>query len=249
MVLALGASAVIAAATRQFAGTADTEGSGGTALVRRGDLVVSVTEGGNVRAKESVDIINEVEGSSTIAELVDEGATVEKDQVLMRMDSMDLEERKTNEESKLRSMEAEHKAADLNLKIQVNEAESNITQAELKVTFAEMDLTKYTEGDWPQQLREADSDIALADQEWEQAKDQLYWTTRLEEAGAATKQQLKADTLSVRRTEIKLTHAKKRRELLEQYEYPSNWPSSRATWPRASANWNASSSRWPATSH
>ena len=220
MVLALAASAVIAAATRQFGGTSDAGGSGGTAIVRQGDLVVSVTEGGSVRAKESVDIINEVEGSSTIAELVDEGATVEKDQVLMRMDSMDIEERKTDEESRLRSMEAEFKAAELNLAIQLSQAESNITQAGQKVTFAQMDLTKYTEGDWLQQLSEADSDITLADQEWEQAKDQLYWTERLEQAGAATKQQLKADTLSVRRTEIKLTHAKKRRELLEQYEYP-----------------------------
>ncbi|MBN1846368.1 MAG: hypothetical protein JW810_11835, partial [Sedimentisphaerales bacterium] len=41
--------------------------------VRRGDLVISVTESGNIQARESVDLLCEVEGRTTIISVVPEG--------------------------------------------------------------------------------------------------------------------------------------------------------------------------------
>ena len=60
-----------------FAGGSDAlDTAGGTAEARRGDLVITVSESGSLRAKESVSIINEVEGQSTIAEIVPASAHV-----------------------------------------------------------------------------------------------------------------------------------------------------------------------------
>lgn len=201
-------------------GPGDASGRGSTATVRRGDLVITVTEGGSLRAKESIDIINEVEGRSTIAEVVEEGAQVTKDQVILRLDAKELEERKAQEEATLRTIIADVEASELNLQIQKDEARSKIAEAERNVRFAQIDLDKYTQGDWPQKVREAEADIVLAEEEHRQAQQTLEGTIRLVDAGAAAPQQIETDRLTLQRKAINLEHARKKLELMKQYEHP-----------------------------
>lgn len=215
-VVVLGAMAALAGSAARSTDHA----SGGTALVRRGDLAIVVTEDGSLRAKESVDIINEVEGSSTVAEVVDDGTYVEQGQVLLRLDSKEMEEREAESRSQLRTLEADHKAAVENLSISEDERESVIKQGQQKVEFAGIDLEKYEKGDWPQQQKEALAAIALAEQEMAQNKDTLDWTRKLLAAGVATQEQLRADDLAFQRSEIKWKQEKARLELLVKYEYP-----------------------------
>lgn len=200
-------------------GGGDSEPPGGSAVARRGDLVITVSESGDLKAKESISIINEVEGQSTIAEIVPEGKTVEKDEVLLRMDSKDLVDRQAQMEADLGTLEAEHKSAVLNLEIQKKEAESAIAAAEQKVTFAKMDLDKYLQGDYPQQQRAMESDIAISKAEFQQAKDELYWTEKLLEKDAVTRQKLETDKLNLEKARISVEQAEENLRLLKAFEY------------------------------
>ena len=72
-----------------------------TATAKRGDLTVTVSEGGALLALESHEIKNEVQGQPTILEIVDEGTVItEQDaiegKVLVRLDVSDLVEREGN---------------------------------------------------------------------------------------------------------------------------------------------------------
>jgi len=200
-------------------GQADSEPLGGTAIVRRGDLEITVNENGSLRARDSISIVNEVEGSSTIAEIVPEGTFVQKGALLLKMDSKEMEDRKATESATLDSLRAEYEAAKINLEIQRKEAESAIAAAEQKVTFAEMDLKKYLEGDYPQDLRDADSAIMIAEAEYKQAETELYWTEKLFEKDAVTRQKVDTDKLNLDKARIAVEKAKKSRELLEKYQY------------------------------
>lgn len=220
VVLAMLGVGLVAAAVGFSGGGDGPDASGsGTALARRGDLVIRVTEEGTLRAKESVNITNEVAGASTVAELVDEGTYVEKGQVILRMDSKELIDSKTQQEAKLQTVEAEYKAAVLNLVIKKSEAQSKLSKAEQKVRFAKMDLEKYLQGDYPQKKRKAESAIAIAKAEMKQAEDNLYWTERLLEKGVVTRQKLDGDKLTVERARIKVTETTEALRLLEKYEY------------------------------
>ena len=194
--------------------------AGGTAVVARGDLVITVTEGGNLRAKDSISIMNEVEGSSVVAEVVADGTYVKEGDVLLRMDSKEIEDRKAEQQTRLHTLEADYKAAQEDLLIQENEAQSKINQAQQTAEFARIDLQKYTEGDWPQQKRQAEDDIRLALQEEAQAKDQLDGTEELLAADVATRQQLTADKLALERAKSRLTQAQEKLRLLERFENP-----------------------------
>lgn len=116
--------------------------------VSRGDLVVRVTESGNIKALNAADIKSEVEGQTTIISIVEEGTIITPEdvaggKVLVELDSSEIKERLTQQEITFASAEASFTEAKESYEIQIKQNESDIKAAELKVKFARMDLEKY----------------------------------------------------------------------------------------------------------
>ncbi len=123
-----------------------------TAKARRGNLTVTVTEGGTLRALESLEVKSEVEGNNQILEIVPEGTIitnedVENGKILVRLDSSGLEEQADSREISFRNAEASYVQAKENHDIQRKQNESNVNAAELKVKFARMELDRYLGSD------------------------------------------------------------------------------------------------------
>jgi HlyD family secretion protein len=116
--------------------------------VKRGDLIISVTESGSIKAVNAKDIKSEVEGRTTIVNIVPEGTIITTEDVnngkiLVELDSSELKEQLSQRQIELTSAEASYADANESYLIQVKQNESNITAAELKMKFALMDLQKY----------------------------------------------------------------------------------------------------------
>ncbi len=123
----------------------------GTFTVRRGDLPITVTEAGDIKAINSTDIKSEVEGRTTIISIVDEGTTITPEdvnnkKVLVELDSSDIKERLTQQEITFSNEEASYTEAKESLDIQIKQNDSDIKAGEMKVRFALMDLQKYLGG-------------------------------------------------------------------------------------------------------
>jgi len=218
--------------------------------VKRGNLTISVLEGGNLRALRSQKIINEVPGQRAILEVVEEGTQiteedVKKGKVLIKLDAKDLEDKAEQIEINLENSWASYMEAQENLKIQKKQNQSDIREAKLKVKFARMDLEKYlgeeltkkiiegknlefTElienpslgGESLNKKRELESKIELAKEETARAKDKVEWSKKLAEKGYITKSELEADKLSLRQKEISLEQAKLEYKLFLKYDFP-----------------------------
>jgi HlyD family secretion protein len=120
----------------------------GLFAVKRGDLTISVTESGSIKAVNTKDIKSEVEGRSTIVSIVPEGTMITAEdvndgKVLVELDSSELKEQLSQREIELTSAEASYADANESYLIQVKQNESDITAAELKMKFALMDLQKH----------------------------------------------------------------------------------------------------------
>ncbi|MFA7328089.1 MAG: efflux RND transporter periplasmic adaptor subunit [Candidatus Ratteibacteria bacterium] len=116
--------------------------------VQPGDLRVTVLEGGTLKAVRSQDILSEVEGQSTILDIVPEGTVVTEEdikngKVLVRLDSSQMRERLAQEEINLQNAETTLTDAREGLQIQVNQNDTNVRKGELSLTFARMELEKY----------------------------------------------------------------------------------------------------------
>jgi HlyD family secretion protein len=188
--------------------------------VRRSDFLISVIEGGTVKAVHEETVRCEVEGTSRIISIVPEGAYVRQGDLLIELDSSELRERLSQQEVTFENTQFSFVQAKENLAIQKSLGESQLKDSELKVEFAASDLEKYREGDWPQQTNVVNARIKIAAEELSRAKDRLDWTGTLSKKGYATKSELEADQLAVQRKEIEVGQTREELRLLIKYDFP-----------------------------
>ena len=119
----------------------------GIYTVHRGNLPITVTESGDIKALNSTDIKSEVEGRTTIISIVDEGTIITPEdvnnKVLAELDSSSIKEKLTQQEITFSTADASLTEAKESLDIQIKQNDSDIKAGEMKVRFALMDLQKY----------------------------------------------------------------------------------------------------------
>lgn len=214
-ILLIGAGALVFANTRASGSDARQYHQ-----VRRGNMLVSITEGGTLRAANEVSIVSQVEGQSTIIYLIPEGTEVQRGDLLVELDASELEENLTQRQIAYQSALSDYTEARENFAIKKSESDSEIALAELAVEFAKVDQRKYLDGDYPQSERNAAGAIQLAKEEVTRARDRLNHTVELEKRGYATRAELQADELTLTRRTLELEQAEEEERLLTEYEHP-----------------------------
>jgi HlyD family secretion protein len=190
-----------------------------TGLVQQGPLVISVVQSGTVQNRERAVVKSEVEGTTTILFLVSEGVHVEKGDLLVDLDSSKLVDERKQQQIVVINSEAAFIHARENLAVTTSQADSDVAKADLTQKFAEQDLKKYLEGDYPRELQKAEADINIAKEELQRATDKLDWSKRLADEGYITRTELKADELAAKRAQINLDLADSALDLLKQYTH------------------------------
>ncbi|MFI5401454.1 MAG: efflux RND transporter periplasmic adaptor subunit [Planctomycetota bacterium] len=219
--VALGAFVVVAIVLALMFG-----GSGGTASasadlapVEEGRLTISVTEPGTIKNRDQVVLKNEVEGRAAILFLVAEGANVKKGDLLVELDGTGIEEQRASQSITVINAEASFIRARENLAVANNQAQSDIAKADQDLKFAEIDLKKYDEGDYPQAVQQAETDITIASEEVQRAAEKLEWSKKLHEQRYLSKVELQADELAHKKAELELELAKGRKKVLEEFSH------------------------------
>lgn len=121
---------------------------GTTFTAVKGDLEVTVVEGGSIEAKESQELKSEVQGTTKILSIVEEGSFVTPQdvadgKVLVELDSKELLDRLTEQELQYQNALASLTEAREEYGIQINQNQSDVKAAELQSKFALMDMKKF----------------------------------------------------------------------------------------------------------
>ena len=190
-----------------------------TFAVRRGPLRISVIESGTIKARDQVIIKSEVEGRTSILSLIPEGSRVKKGDLLVELDASKLEDQKIDQQIRVQNTEAAFVGARENLAVVENQAESDVDKAELVYDFAKEDLKKYLEGEYPNQLKEAESRLTLAKEEVARAKENLEWSKKLANEKYLSQTELQADELTVKKKALDLELARNNLDLLKNYTH------------------------------
>ena len=127
-------------------------------VVRRGEFVVRVRESGNLRSFIEVDVRSNVEGE-IVEILVDEGAKVEMDQPLLRIDEKQILEQKKQAEANFNARKAELKRAQLRITITEKQQESSLAQSQNSVLKAQATLDSFV-ANTQQRITEAETLVA-----------------------------------------------------------------------------------------
>lgn len=187
--------------------------------VKQGPLKISVVESGTIRPRDEFILRNNTDDQTTIVSIVPEGKQVKKGDVVALLDASEKEDRLHTQQLELKNDQTELISARENLDIVRNQSQSDTEQAELLFKFAQQDLEKYTSGEYPKQLMEAEASITLASQRYTLAKEDLKWSKVLYEKKYLAESELQQDELSAKSAELDLELAKEDLELLKNYTH------------------------------
>lgn len=188
--------------------------------VERGPFTIALDTGGELQAIDEVTVRSEVPGSNRILSLVEEGSIVEAGDLLIELDSAEIEDDLSEAEIDYQDSVGEATDREEQLETVRSENAIGLSDVQLELEFAKQDLLKYREGEWPQALKKAESAITLATEELRRAEDRLEGTERLEKKGYATSAELAADQLVVQRRQVELESAREDLRLLTEFDQP-----------------------------
>ena len=190
-----------------------------TFTVKRGPLVISVTESGTIKPRDQVILKSEVEGRTTILSLIKEGTVVKKNDLLVELDASTLLDQRIDQQIMVQNADAAFVKASEDLAVAENQAKSDVDKATLTLEFAGQDLKKYLEGDYPNSLKDTDARITLAREQLTRAQETLKWSTRLYGEKYISQTELQADQLAETKNKLDLELAQNNQELLKKFTY------------------------------
>jgi len=192
-----------------------------TVAVTRGPFDVRITERGELESGRNVTLRCQVEGGSgtTILKLAEEGTRVEKDEVLVELDSSRLQSEANKAHIRLESAVAALKSSQTRAIVQTLRNESNIAAAELRLMIAKLELQKYLNGDFVIRRTKVLSELQFAEENLQAARDRTGQTSRLLSMGYANSDELVANRLGETKAKIAFEIADMRRRLFLQFSH------------------------------
>ena len=190
-----------------------------TYTVERAPLSITLTESGTIKSRDQHIVKNQVEGRTSIIYVIDEGTIVSEGELLVELDSSELEDRLIDQQIRVQNSEADHISAKENLEVVKIQTQSNISKAVLDNQFAIEDKEKYLDGEWPKQLMEAETDVTLKDEEFRRTTDEFEWSKRLYEEKYLSESEYRADELAMKRAELQLALSNENLKLLKDYTH------------------------------
>ncbi len=185
--------------------------------VHQGPLTIAVTTGGSIQSRDKVVIASELEGKNTVIWVIDEGTNVQTGDLLLEFDASDLIDKRNEQEIVVANADANLIIAQEKLGITEGDCEAALLDREVDLMLSKMAFEKYQEGDYPQQARQYEADIALANEELKRATERLAWSQKLAKESFLTRMELQADELALQRKQLNLEMAQTKMNVLTNY--------------------------------
>jgi len=169
-----------------------------TTPVLQGDLIIAVTERGELDSQNATEVRCEVEGyQNKLVTILPEGSFVKKGDEVARFDMEAVQKMYSEQEIKWKQADGKAKAAKAELELQINKQESEVAKAELAMQTAILELEKYENAEMRADLNEKRGALELAKKDLAEAQAGLELTKRLVSRGFAQFDQLRFKEMEV----------------------------------------------------
>lgn len=195
------------------------DGSQALAEVERKDLVVGVSQPGQIEASNKEIVRCQVRRDTKIKWIIDEGTIVQPGALLVKLDDTSLLDRRTEAEQRVDSANSNLVAAQVALKNTESQSQSNIQKGTLDVEFAKLEVEKYLEGEYPQQVMSAEADIEIAKESTDRSTFTAEQSKMLLEKQYITNTEYEADLASAKKARLDWQIAKEKLRVLNDYTF------------------------------
>jgi HlyD family secretion protein len=204
--------------------------------VQKMSFDIVVTAGGELDAKNKVLIRNEVEGKTTISDIVDEGSRVSKGDILVKLADDELKKQIEDSKELVQKAATEKIATEQTLAIEVSEADSLQRADEVKLALAKLELDKWEKGTLDQTRRKLALALVEATDNLEIARRKAVDAEELFKNKFISREELDTDRLKFKQAESALDTARKDQEIYEAYTKPQEEKKARSDVEEAAAS-------------
>lgn len=200
-VVVIGVLGGLAYGAREYIGSLQTKNTSSlmTHKVAPGELLVTVTEDGNMESASNVEIKCQVAGGSSILWIVPDGTFVKKGDKLVELDASSLEEQINTQ------------------KIAFEKARAAMIEAEKDFEVAKISVEEYLQGIFKKELQDADAAITIAMENLRTAQNAKAHSERMFRKGYVSSLEVESQQFGVQRADLELNAAKTARDVLVRF--------------------------------
>ena len=188
--------------------------------VVRGPFRVTIRVKGELDAVSSVVLSNDTGESTTIVSLVPAGTLVEEGDLILQLDAVPVEEELQEDQIKVTQARAEYEKAVQNLEIVRKQNESDVATARLNKLLADLDLTKYQDGEYEQERQKLEDELSVARESLSQKREDYEFSKRMAKKGYQALNDVEIKRIAVNQAQIDVSAAQEGLRVLEQYTKP-----------------------------
>lgn len=185
----------------------------------RSTFLITTTSNGSLAARNQTEIRSEVEGQTSVTELVPEGTVVKQGDILIKLSTDQIDNRLREAEDRLRTAENQATVAQSSLQIQESDNDSALRQAEVKLELAKLELQKWTDGDLVQKRNDLKTALERAVREEERLRVKLDRSQELFDNEFYSQDELDQDRIAYLDAQATLFKSRLAQETFEEYEY------------------------------
>ncbi len=160
---------------------------------QKGTFIHEVNGKGSAESAKNIDVASQVEGAATVIYLIPEGSDVKKGDLLVELDSSDVDEKLDSQT------------------VQTNSSRATLNNSRATLRSAEISLEEYVEGTFEQNWKEYENTIFDAEQTRKQKADISRFTERLLNLNYSTELQYEIDKVAEEsaKNSLEVTNLKK----------------------------------------
>lgn len=189
-----------------------------TYKVKKGILPVTLSERGTLESSNNQDVYNKVENQTTIIKILEEGSRVKKGELVVELDSAQLNDNLDTQ------------------KIATASAQANLENARKTLEVAEIAVREYEEGTYPQSIQSAESDIILARSDLQSKKESLDFNQRMFDYKYIPESKLTQEKLNHEKAKLTLQTNQTKLMVLKNFTYDKTIKELRADVEKATAD-------------
>ncbi len=188
-------------------------------IVESGGFDISIPASGDLASLEIVSMRNQLEGTSTIMELIPEGTFVQEGDLLLKLDDEAVKKNIENAEEALTTAKNNLETARSNLEIAQKRRDTNVAQAQLRIDLAELALEAWEKGEVVSKRKKLDLDLMTAEKDYRRLKESYEKSLVLKERNFISQNELDQDEISMIRAKSSWEQAVLAKEVYENYTH------------------------------
>jgi len=192
------------------------------AVVERMGFEISTVATGELESRNQLEIRNPIESRTTIIYIVDEGTTVQKGDLLVKLNAEALQTQIADQEIQVSSARADLDAAESEYEIQLKTNAAELQDAQLRLQLAELSLSQWEQGELVQRQQDNELAVEEAQRQLVRAQDRYEQTVRLHAQGFESSDRLKEDEITLLRARAELTKAELSRRIYLEFQRPKD---------------------------